>query len=214
MTVAALRQAVLCTLAVLLAVVSGCAEKGPILIEGIKYQPPEGVTATTTPTIVAVSPFRDQRDKPPATIGLRQVRDLFSNDLVIQVTTTDLVSAAISDALAVRGIGVKTATVWDLGEASIKAEGADVLIGGEIKTLWVDVTTQPFQVKYRANVHLRVQTADVKTGKIVRTLNLNSSLEREDISYSDALVQEMLAETLSSAINQLLNDDEVKKVIH
>jgi hypothetical protein len=42
-------------------------------------------------------------------------------------------------------------------------------------------------------------------------VNLNSALEREDVVYSIYTVQATLSEALTSAMNQLLADEEVKK---
>ena len=198
----------------LLALSAGCAEKGPILIEGIAYKAPEGVTAGKGSTVIAVSPFRDVRQTKSSVIGQRQIREYIANDLVVQGTAADIVSGAVHEALTVRGIQSKHSTDWDLAETSISAEGADILVGGEIKTLWIEVHSQPVNVKYKAVVQLRVSAADAKDKKILRTLNLSSSLEREDVVYSDYTVQEILAAALSSAIDQLLNDEEFKKNIH
>ena len=54
----------------------------------------------------------------------------------------------------------------------------------------------------------------MKDGKVLRTLNLSTSQERKDVVYSDYTVQEVLVAALSSAIDQLLNDEEFKKTIH
>ncbi|MDH4163070.1 MAG: hypothetical protein OEW15_10330 [Nitrospirota bacterium] len=200
-------------LSMLLALTAGCAEKGPILIEGITYQTPEGAAAGKGNTVAAVSTFRDLREVQPSVIGKRQIGNDISNDLVVQGTAADMVTGMIREALKVRGIEARSAAAWDLSDASINAEGADILVGGEIKALRVEVISQPFKVRYKAMVQLRVSAADVKERKVLRTLNLSSSLEQENVSYSDYIVQEMLSEALSSSINQLLSDEEIKNRI-
>lgn len=200
--------------AFLIAVAVGCAGKGPILIEGVEYKAPEGLTAGQANTIVAVSPFRDMRESKASVIGQRKIRDAVSNDLVVQGNAADMVDGAIRASLKARGIQSRNAAAWDLNEASIKAENSDILVGGEIKALWIDVISEPLSVNYKAVVQLRVSTADVKDGKVLRTLNLSSSQERKDVVYSDYTVQDVLVAALSSAIDQLLNDEEFKKNIH
>jgi hypothetical protein len=192
---------------------SACAEKGPVLLEGVKYQVPEGATTGTTNVVVGVSPFKDEREKTTSILGKRTIRDSVENDLVVQGTVADLVTAALKDALKARGVTVKDAPAWDLSAETIKADGMNILIGGEIKTLWADVVSQPLNVKTSAAVQLRVFAADGAEKKIFRTLVLNSKVERQDISFSFDTTAGALSEALSSALNQLLNDDEFKKKI-
>lgn len=200
--------------AVLLAAfLSGCAQKGPVLLDNIRYQAPEGLAAGGPKLIVGVSPFKDDRGKTFSVIGKRTIPDYMENDLVVQGTVADLVTAGLKDALKARGIMVKDAPAWDMNAESIKSSGIDILIGGEIKTLWVEAVSQPLNAKVNAVVQLRVSAADAVEKKIIRTLVLNSKLERKDVAFSFELVEDAVSEALSSALNQLLNDEEFKKKI-
>ncbi len=200
--------------AVLLAAfLSGCAQKGPVLLDNIKYQAPEGLAAGAPKLIVGVSPFKDDRGKTFSVLGKRTIPDYMENDLVVQGAVADLVTAGLKDALKARGIMVKDAPAWDMNAESIKSSGIDILIGGEIKTLWVEAVSQPLNAKVNAVVQLRVSAADAAEKKIIRTLVLNSKLERKDVSFSFELVEDAVSEALSSALNQLLNDEEFKKKI-
>lgn len=200
--------------AVLLAAfLSGCAQKGPVLLDNIKYQAPEGLAAGAPKLIVGVSPFKDDRGKTFSVLGKRTIPDYMENELVVQGDVADLVTAGLKDALKARGIMVKDAPTWDMNAESIKSSGIDILIGGEIKTLWVEAVSQPLNAKVNAVVQLRVSVADATEKKIIRTLVLNSKLERKDVSFSFELVEDAVSEALSSALNQLLNDEEFKKKI-
>ena len=201
-------------IAVLLAaLLSGCAQKGPVLIDNIRYQAPEGLAAGAPKLVVGVSPFRDDRGKTFSVLGKRTIPDYVENDLVVQGTVADLVTAGLKDALKARGIMVKDAPAWDMNAESIRTSGIDILIGGEIKTLWVEAVSQTLNFKVNAVVQLRVSAADVAEKKIIRTLVLNSKLERQDVAFSFESVKEAVSEALSSALDQLLNDDEFKKKI-
>jgi hypothetical protein len=200
--------------AVLLAAfLSGCAQKGPVLLDNIRYQAPEGLATGAPKLIVGVSPFKDDRGKTFSVLGKRTIPNYVENDLVVQGTVADLVTAGLKDALKARGIMVKDAPAWDMNAESIRSSGIDILIGGEIKTLWVEAVSQPLNAKVNAVVQLRVSAADVVEKKIIRTLVLNSKLERQDVSFSFELVEGAVSEALSSALNQLLNDEEFKKRI-
>ena len=200
-------------IAAVVATIAACAEKGPVLLDNINYQAPEGLAAAAPKVVVGVSPFRDDRGKTSSIVGKRAIRDDIENDLVVQGTVADLVTKALNDALAARGIKHKDVPAWDLSAESIKTDGVDILIGGEIKKLWVDVQSQPLNVKVSAEVQLRVTAADTAEKKILRTLVLNSRLERQDVAFSYDTTAGALSEALSSALNQLLNDDEFKNRI-
>jgi hypothetical protein len=201
-------------IAVLLsALLSGCAQKGPVLLDNIRYQAPEGLAAGAPKLVVGVSPFRDDRGKTFSVLGKRTIPDYVENDLVVQGTVADLVTAGLKDALKARGIMVKDAPAWDMNAESIRTSGIDILIGGEIKTLWVEAVSQTLNFKVNAVVLLRVSAADVAEKKIIRTLVLNSKLERQDVAFSFESVKGAVSEALSSALDQLLNDDEFKKKI-
>ena len=193
---------------------SACAEKGPVLLEGVKYQAPEGTQTGASKVTVGVSAFKDERGKITSVLGKRTLSNSVENDLVVQGTVADLVAGSMKEALTARGIAVKDLPAGDLGELAGRTEGTDIVIGGEIKTLWVNVSSQPLNVKMTAEVQLRVSAADKAEKKIFRTLVLNSKVERQDISFSFDAAAGALSEALSSAIDQLLKDDEFKKKIH
>lgn len=190
---------------------SACAVKGPVLLGNITYQPPANTVAGSPKAVVGVSPFMDLRGTPLSALGKRTIRNGIENDLVVQGTVADLVTAAVSDALKARGITVTTAPAWDLNAGTAAGDGFDILVGGEIKALWIDVTTQPLNVKQQAVVQLRVSAAGMTDKAVFRTLTINSKMDRQDIAFSFSAVENLLSETLSGAIDQLLKDDEFMK---
>jgi hypothetical protein len=193
--------------AVLLA---GCAPKGPILTD-FKYQQPKSAAGTAATVTVAVSPFKDERMKVESVVGKRfnEVNEL-TTDLVVQGTVSTKVTAALKNALAARQIAVRDVGAWDLTEAGIEAPGADLLIGGEIKTLWVDATSQFANTTSKADVQLRIVVADTAQKKIIRILNVNSKIERQNIANTAAFIERALSEAVTGAIDQIFADEELK----
>ena len=192
---------------------SACAQKGPVLLEGVTYQAPEGAHAGVSKAAVGVMPFKDERGKSASVLGKRTIRNDVENDLVVQGTVADLVSAALKDALKARGVAVRDIPAGDLGSGKVLADGVNIIIGGEIKSLWVDALSQPLNVKVTAEVQLRVSALDTAEKKVFRTLVLNSKVERQDIAFSFDTVAGALSEALSSALDQLMKDDEFMKKI-
>jgi hypothetical protein len=199
--------------AVTIGLLTACAEKGPVLIEGIKYQTPEAPVSGVPKIVVGIAPFKDDRGTSVSILGKRTIRDYIENDLVVQGTVADLVTSGLRDALKAKGIMVKDASAWDMNAETIKADGMTILIGGEIKTFWVEVVSQPLNIKTTAEVRLRVSAADTADKKIFRTLVLSSKIDHQDIAFSFEAVSAALSEALSSALNQMLKDDEFKKKI-
>src|SRR5512139_2054123 len=125
--------------AVMLAVVlTGCAQSGPVLLQDILYQAPTGTAPERAKVVVGVSPFKDARGGSTSVLGKRIISDDVQNDLVVQGTVADLVTAALKDALRSRGITAKDAPAWDMSGTPPRTEGTDMVIGGEVKVLWVE----------------------------------------------------------------------------
>jgi hypothetical protein len=194
-------------------VASGCAHKGPILVD-FMYQPQKGAAPEAAKVTVGVSPFKDDRGKSDSVVGSR-FHELSNsrNDLVVQGNAADRVTKAVKEALRDRSITERDAAAWDLTEANIPASGTDLVVGGEIKSLWVDAEAKLGKTTVTAEVQLRVAVADTAQKKIVRILNLNSKLERQTAVASFAFVGKTLSEALTSAVDQIFADEELKKIL-
>jgi hypothetical protein len=194
----------------LMALLGGCAPKGPILMD-FKYELPKPVAGVATTMTVAVSPFKDERAKIESVVGKRfnELNEL-KTDLVVQGTVSTKVTTALKQALAAWKIAARDAAVWDLTEAGIAAPGADLQVGGEIKVLWVDAVSQFANTTSKADVQLRIVVADVAQKKIIRILNVSSKIERQNVANTAAFIERALSEALSGAIDQIFTDEELK----
>jgi len=199
---------ILITALLLTCFLSACAAKGPILLS-INYQTPEEGKEAASRRVVTISPLEDSRGKEASIIGLRTTHDL-QNDLVVQDTVSKTVTDSLKKAFEARGVSVKDAGKWDLTDRGIKKSGADIQIGGEITTLWIESKALMVSTNMRSTVKLRIVIGDVREKKIIRTINVASALD-EDALYSDERLEQQLSETLTSAVNQILNDEELKK---
>ncbi len=201
------RLVVLSALTVL--ILSGCAEKGPILLSNISYQPAGKRTAAEKKVVIGVSLFKDSRGLATSVLGTRTIPSGMQNDLVVQGTVAELVAAALKDALKARGLDVKDVPVWDLTAEGMKAEGVDYLFGGEIKTLRLESTGTTLSTNLTALAQLRIVVGDPIEKKIIRTLDVNSKIEQQ-ILYSDERLEEALSEALTTALDQIFQDEVLK----
>ena len=190
--------------------IPGCAHKGPILID-FSYQAPQGASEKISKTTVAVSPFIDERGGSNSVAGKRvSTLNDEANDLVVQGAVREKVTAALKSALTARAITIYDVSVWDQTETGIPSSGTNLLISGQIKTLWIDCESQLASTTVKADVELRIVVADPAQKRIIKALNVNSKIEHQNIGYSTEFVEDTLAEALSSAIDQLFADNELK----
>jgi hypothetical protein len=195
--------------ALALVLTAGCAEKGPILLD-IGYPVPEGKPAAAGKVVAGVAPFRDDRGKPESVLGRRTIPSGLQNDLVIQGTVSGIVAASLKDALKARGITVKDVPVWDRTAEGMKADGIGILFGGVIRTLWLQSTAETLNTHLVASVQLKIVAGDPAGGKIMKTIDVESTVE-QDVLYSTAKLEEVLSEALAGAIDQIFNDDDLNK---
>jgi len=196
----------------LVLILAGCAGKGPILLD-VAYQAPAMKPAPDVKAAVAVSPFRDDRDKPASVLGKRVISDGQKDEFVVQGTVAEIATTSLKKALVARGVTVTDAPAWDLTVDGLKGQGAPVLLGGEIKTLWLDSQAASYlNLNTHASVvvQLKVVAGDTVEKRIIRTIEVSSKLE-QDLFYSKEKLQAMLSEALSTAIDRIFQDEELKK---
>ena len=194
-------------------VLSACAtQQGPILVDTSAYIAPQGLAPSATKVVVGLSPFKDERNKKTSLVGERvKASGDLENDLVIQGTVSDMVMSGFKDALKARGISVKDIPAWDLNIGSLQAGGADIVIGGAVTTFWAKAVTDVLNAKTRADISLHVVVADAREKKVVRALDINGMFERQDLGFGADRVGQAISAALSSAIDQLMNDEEITK---
>ncbi len=188
---------------------AGCAEKGPIFLT-VGYQAPAEKAGTVSTISVGVSPFRDDRGEPASVLGKRTIPSGMQSDFVVQGTVAETATAIMKEAFTARGIAVRDTASWDLTTEGMNAAEADLLIGGEIKTLWLESKPSSMQTQLKASVQIKITIGDRLEKKIIRTINVNSKLD-QDILYSQDRLEAALSETLSSAVDQIFQDEELKK---
>jgi uncharacterized lipoprotein YajG len=194
---------------ILAMLLAACAEKGPVLLT-LDYQAPAGKEGIASQITVGVSPFRDDRGEPASLVGKRTISSGMQNDLVVQGTVAETATAILKEAFSARGIAVKDIAGWDLTAEGMNDTGADLLLGGEIKTLWLESKASSMHTQLQAAVQIKIIVGDRREKKIIRTINVNSKLDQE-VLYSQERLEAALSEALSSAVDQIFQDDELKK---
>jgi predicted small lipoprotein YifL len=192
---------------------SACAQQGPVLLD-LSYQPPaKGEAPAPKKTVIGVSPFKDDRGISTSLVGKQTTSSEIQNEYVIRGTVSEAVTARLKTLLTGKGITVKDVGAWNGTVEDIRGQGIDLLVGGEIKVLWAASTSRVLNTEIKSQAQVRVIVADVAEKKIIRTLNLNSNVQREDVSFSLTRVEDLLIEALTGVFNQLLEDGEFKNAV-
>jgi uncharacterized lipoprotein YajG len=194
------------------AILTGCAEKGPILLN-IEYQEPEEKAGASSTATVGVSPFQDVRGKSATVLGKRTIPNGQENDLVVQGTVAELATSILKKALSSRGISVKDVPAWDFSAEGMRDGGSALQLGGEIKTLWLESTAEPWKTHLLATILIKVVAGDPSEKKIIRTVVVSSKID-QGVLYSQEELESALSEALSSAMDQIFQDEELKKRLH
>lgn len=188
---------------------AACAHEGPILVN-MRYKPPAGLVSSVQKPIIGITPFLDSRSVAKSVVGKKaNASGEKENDLVVQGTVADTVTASFREAFQRRGFVVRDLPGTQTGPAA-EAAGVDIVVGGEIRKLWVDVISRAVRDNYKVDLQIGASVQNRAAGT-TRNLNLNCSLDREDIRFSTDLVEGMLNEALSTAVEQLLANEEFKK---
>jgi hypothetical protein len=146
-------------------------------------------------------------------VGKQTTSSEIQNEYVTRGTVSEAVTARLKTLLTGKGITVKDVGAWNGTVEDIRGQGIDLLVGGEIKVLWAASTSRVLNTEIKSQAQVRVIVADVAEKKIIRTLNLNSNVQREDVSFSLTRVEDLLIEALTGAFNQLLEDGEFKNAV-
>lgn len=189
---------------------AACAHEGPILVN-MRYKPPSGLVSSVQKPVIGITPFQDSRTAGKSVVGRKaNASGEKQNDLVVQGTVADTVTASFREAFQRRGFVVRDLPGTQVTAAAAQAAGVDIVVGGEIKKLWVDVISRAVRDNYKVDLQIGASLHNRATGA-TRTLNLNCALDREDIRFTTDLVEGMLNEALSTAVDQLLANEEFKK---
>jgi hypothetical protein len=98
---------------------------------------------------------------------------------------------------------------WDLKEQSIPQGFANILIGGNIDELEISCRRGYLTNTYTANIKLTIIFADMVKGKILFENKVESSYTRENVLFSENILEEQADIVLANAIEKLFEDKAV-----
>jgi hypothetical protein len=179
-----------------------------------QYQPPEKETPRPR-AVVEVKPFTDSRDRPSSIIGAKTSPDGRESDIIVSSTVSETVTRRLKEALRARGFTVIDAGGPVTSPDDAGGERADIILGGEIRVLWVEAVALPESTSLRADVQLHISVTESVDKKKVRGFNVNRRLDRRNVDLSSTRsMEELLARAFSFTIDRIFEDEELRKSMY
>jgi len=130
------------------------------------------------------------------------------------VIPTKAVANGVKEYLKKAGYKVADKLVqWDLKEEAMPKGKGKVIIGGNIDELEVTCERGVFAHSYKVSLKLTIVFADSAKGKILYKSKVESSLSRDDISFSEEWLGEQASTALGDAIEKVLQEKAVAQKI-
>ena len=203
-------------------IISGCAAPALYSIDvkhdAARFAPPAYVKAEgkALEAVVAVAEFNDRRKIDDKKIIGRVVEKNGVNILVFPrlVLPAKTVADGVRDYLKKAAYQVADKRLqWDLQEGNIPKEGAKILVGGSIDEMEI-VCRRGFPANiYTSGIKLNIVFADVQSGHLVYTRQVEASASREHFSFSEERMGRELSALLGEAIRNVFEDKAVAEKI-
>ena len=202
--------------AVVLLLISSCATPAVYNVD-IRYIPTEAETKKM--------PIPHKTAVPPITVALFQdIRDI-EDPIVVGTVLPDAetekprpvlpkythppqaIVKAIGDFLTRREYTVAVSHPdWNLTENAIDESWGTVLLGGTIDELFISCDRSGIINKYRTRVGVTIVLADIKTQRILYRASVTSNPSKDDIRFSELMMEKEINRALSSAVEKLFTE--------
>ncbi len=203
---------------------SGYATAGSIYSVNMKYDAAKAVIPAdlkadekTRDAIITVAEFTDTRQVDDKKIIGRVTERDGTKVLVFPkyVIPTKAVANGVKEYLKKAGYKVADKLVqWDLRKEETMPKGSGkVLIGGNIEELEVTCERGVFAHSYNVSLKLTIVFADLAKGKILYKSKVESSLSRDDVSFSEEWLGEQASTALGDAIEKVFQEKAVAQKI-
>ncbi len=182
----------------------GCAPAVTYVIDvayapQIKEQPP----GQTERLRIAVIPFEDVRENKKG-IGIRlrltgQTDEFEARPYPASSAVTD----TLLSALKIQGYQPVVAPRGKDHATIAEGSSSQIVLSGKIEELWAEAISKPGFTDIKAKVSLKVNIYNVND-KSTKTITVQSQSEPQVVLFSPGILQNVINETLTEAINKLL----------
>jgi len=184
-----------------LLLLTACAGARTFVVD-LTYVPQSPPVLEAEKTVVAIAPFMDKRHG-TRNVGLRRKLDGSVDQFV---TAPDSVSEQVRKAVGryLRANGFQTVAIseWDLQPESLSGMEADLVVGGEIRRLWIDAESMVGRTVIHSDLEITVCLGRPKENKVFQQ-KMQMSQENTEIVFSPDQVEKRLNEGLSEIIESV-----------
>lgn len=169
----------------------------------LAYKPQPGALAAKKGS-VTVALFRDKRlIAGTRVVGLKENK----TPLALKDDPPAVVADAIRSYFESRGYSVtRVNEAWDGAIESLKPEWGDLVVGGDIENLDINVTSTLATTEYACAVKLHVRMADPQTKTILHQERVESTSSFVSVFFSRDKAQELLNVALASSLEKTLGE--------
>ncbi|MFH1878093.1 MAG: hypothetical protein ABH883_04740 [Candidatus Omnitrophota bacterium] len=203
--------------------ISGCATAGSLYSINMRYDAAKVVIPAdskadekTRDAVITIAEFTDTRQvEDKRLIGRVTERDGVKVLVFPKyVVPTKAVANGIKEYLKKAGYKAADKLVqWDLKEETMPKGKGHVLIGGNIEELEVSCERGVFANSYKISLKLTIVFADSAKVRILYKSKVESSLSRDDVSFSEEWFGDQASSVLGDAIEKVFQEKAVAQKI-
>jgi len=203
--------------------ISGCATGGSLYSINMRYDAANAVIPAdskadekTRDAVITIAEFTDTRQvEDKRLIGRVTERDGVKVLVFPKyVVPTKAVANGIKEYLKKAGYKAADKLVqWDLKEETMPKGMGHVLIGGNIEELEVSCERGVFANSYKISLKLTIVFADSAKVRILYKSKVESSLSRDDVSFSEEWFGDQASSVLGDAIEKVFQEKAVAQKI-
>ena len=171
----------------------------------LTYVPQSPPVLKVEKAVVAIAPFRDKRDG-KKDVGVRSKLDGSVDQFI---TTPDSVGERVRKAveryLRANGFHTVTTTEWDFQPESMRGMEADMVVGGEIRRLWVSAESMVGRTVIQSDLEISIYLGMPQDKKVIQQ-KMEMSQEVTEIVFSPGQVENLLNEGVSEIIESVFEE--------
>ena len=171
----------------------------------LTYVPQSPPVLKVEKAVVAIAPFRDKRDG-KKDVGVRSKLDGSVDQFITAPDSVgERVRKAVERYLRANGFHTVTTTEWDFQPESMRGMEVDMVVGGEIRRLWVSAESMVGRTVIQSDLEISIYLGMPQDKKVIQQ-KMEMSQEVTEIVFSPGQVENLLNEGVSEIIESVFEE--------
>jgi len=178
---------------------------GRTFVVDLTYVPQSPPVLEVEKAVVAIAPFMDKRDG-KKDVGVRSKLDGSVDQFITAPdSVSERVRKAVERYLRANGLQVVTISEWDFQPESLRVMEADMVVGGEIRRLWIYAESMVGRTVIHSDLEISVYLGKPQENKVFQQ-KMEMSQEITEIVFSPRQMEKLLNEGLSEIIESVFEE--------